>query len=161
MTDTRFPVPSYLWISLEATLQAESRKLVKEIAATLGQNEPALWKEVSKEKLSAYLVDMMDPTDETLQCIGYTLDGIVQKPCTNPVIFGKKTCPHHTNTVIKKPDSSLPKYRRLKYFDEEESTDKTCYVNTSTNDVVDCERLLRIGTWNPETQLLVLFMTTE
>ena len=87
MTDTRFPVPSYLWISLEATLQAESRKLVKEIAATLGQNEAALWKEVSKEKLSAYLVDMMDPTDESLQCIGFTLDGIVQKPCTNPVIF--------------------------------------------------------------------------
>jgi len=36
MTDTRFPVPSYLWISLEATLQAESRKLVKEIASALG-----------------------------------------------------------------------------------------------------------------------------
>jgi hypothetical protein len=158
MTDTRFPVPSYLWISLEATLQAESRKLVKEIAAALGQNEAALWKEVSKEKLSAYLVDMTDPTDERLQCIGYTLDGIVQKPCASPVVFGKKTCPHHTNTVIKKPDSSLPKYRRLKYFDEEE---KICYVNASTNDVVDCETLTQIGSWNPETQVLTLLTVQE
>jgi hypothetical protein len=158
MTETRFSVPSYLWISLEATLQAESRKLVKEIAATLGQNEAVLWKEVSKEKLSAYLIDMTDPTNETQQCIGYTLESIVQKPCTNPVIFGKKTCPYHVNTIIKKPDSSLPKYRRLKYFDEEE---KVCYVNSSTNDVVDCETLLQIGRWNPETQSLTVFEAME
>ena len=158
MACIRFPIPSYIWISLEAALKVESRKLVKEISQTLGQNDTALWKEVNKETFSAYLVDMTDPTNESLQCIGFTLDGIVQKPCTNPVIFGKKTCPHHTNTVIKKPDSSLPKYRRLKYFDEEE---KLCYVNTSTNEVVDCETLRRMGEWNPETHALTLLTTSE
>ena len=34
-------------------------------------------------------------------------------------------------------------------------------LNASTNDVVDCETLLRIGTWNPETQSLVLFIASE
>jgi hypothetical protein len=158
MACIRFPIPSYIWISLEAALKVESRKLVKEISQTLGQNDMALWKEVSKETFSAYLVDMTDPTNESLQCIGYDLTGEIQKPCTHPVIYGKNTCPHHNNSEIKKPDSALPKYRRLKYFDEEE---KLCYVNTSTNEVVDCETLRRMGEWNPETNALTLLMTSE
>ena len=158
MADTRFAIPSYIWISLEAALNVEARKLVKDISQTLGQNDTALWKEVSKETFSAYLVDMTDPTDETLQCIGYDLTGEVQTPCKHPVIFGKPTCPQHSNSEIKKPDTSLPKYRRLKYFDEEENV---CYINTSTNEVIDCETLRRIGEWNPETQVLTLLIVAE
>lgn len=152
----RLPVPRVIWESLEISLMAESRRLVNDIAKTLGKEESELWKEISKTPISAYLVDITEPTDETFTCRAYCLSGPIQRPCHKPVLFGKTVCPEHAAAPLMKPSSSLPKFRRVQYYDEELSETKECYLNPSTNEIYDKDTLTKIGVWNTELQELTL-----
>jgi len=153
---TRFAIPRLIWDSLEMALKGESRRLVKEIAKTLGQDEQELWKEVSKTTLSVYLADMTEPTDETYTCQAYNLSAQVQKLCKKPVIFGQRVCPEHIHSLGAKPSAALPMYRRLQYFDEDVAEQKECYLNPATNELIDKETLLKIGTWDTRTQTAMI-----
>ena len=155
------PVPKYIWESLESAIRAESRRLVRDIAKTLKKDEYNLWKEISKDTLNAYLVDLTEPTNESFQCKAYCLEGPVQKICKEPVLFGKDVCPHHCQSVLVKPSASLPKYRRLRYFDDAEGEEKEVYLDQATNQVYDKQTLEKIGQWNTDTQGLLLFKKTE
>lgn len=153
---TRLAIPRLIWDSLEMALKGESRRLVKDIAKTLGQDETELWKEVSKTTLSVYLADLTEPTDETYTCQAYNLTAQVQKICKKPVIFGHRVCPEHVNSLGKKPSAALPMYRRLQYYDEDDSVEKECYLNPATNELIDKETLLKIGIWNTHTQTALI-----
>jgi hypothetical protein len=151
------PIPKFVWESLESAIRAESRRLVREIANTLKKDESALWKEVSKDKITAYCVDLQDPTTESFQCKAYSLEGPVQKPCGQPVIFGKSYCPHHCQSLLTRPSSALPKLRRLRYFDEELDDEREVYLDQATNEVYDKETMEKIGQWLTESKSLLLF----
>ena len=155
---TLFPIPNFLWQSLEATLRHESRRLVRDIAATLKTNEADLWKHVSKEVFSAYLVDMNEPTNEQFECCSYELVGNLYKPCRNPVIYGTKTCPHHKGCALTKPPSHLVQYRVLNYYDEDTSEVERLYLNPATNEVLNPETLEPVGSWDPEEKVLTLLV---
>ena len=159
MESNRLAIPRLLWDSLEASLLAEAKHLTKEIAKTLGQPESELWREVSREKFSAYLVDMMEPTNEIYQCRSYSTSGRVQKPCKQPVIFGTRLCPEHTCRPIERVNTALPQMRVLKYYDEDDSVEKECYLDPATNTVLEKDTLTKIGEWNTDTQALTLFTT--
>lgn len=150
----QIPIPRYIWDSLEAAIQAESRRLVRDIAQTLGKPDGPLWNEVKKNSVSAYLVDLQEPTNEEFKCQAYTTNTLVQRPCGMPVIFGKKSCPEHCNTLHVKPDTSLPKYKVLHYEDDEGNLVKA-YLRES--DVLHVDTLEKIGTWNAESKTLSLF----
>lgn len=152
----KIPIPNYIWESLEAALRAESRRLVRDIAKTLGKDETELMRHVNTETISAYLVDLTDPTNEKFECTAYRLSGPVQKPCRNPVVFGTTKCLEHAHRSPK-PSASLPRYRLLKYYDEEKSEEFHVYLNPATNEVFDRSSLKRLGLWNPETQGLLLY----
>ena len=154
----RFPVQSYIWESLEATLKAESRRLIRDIAKSLGKDEVELARHIGTPSVSAYFVDMTDPTNERFECTAYSLKGPVQKPCRRPVIYGTSKCAAHSN-VNQRPSSSLPVYRNLKYYDEDESEEKCVYLNPATNQILSKDTLKQVGTWNPETKVLQLFLT--
>ena len=64
---SQLPVPTFVWDSLMATMKAQSRRLVEDIAKTLGQEPGPLWKEISKQQFGVYLVDMNEPTNEIFQ----------------------------------------------------------------------------------------------
>ena len=154
----RFPVQSYIWESLEATLKAESRRLIRDIAKSLGKDEVELARHIGTPSVSAYFVDMTDPTNERFECTAYSLKGPVQKPCRRPVIYGTSKCAAHTH-LNQRPSSSLPVYRNLKYYDEEDSEEKQVYLNPATNQILSKDTLKQVGTWNPETKVLQLFLT--
>lgn len=154
----RFPVQSYIWESLEAALKAESRRLIRDIAKTLGKDEGELARHIGNSFISAYFVDMTDPTNERFECTAYSLKGPVQKPCRRPVIYGTTKCAAHSH-LNQRPSSSLPVYRNLKYYDEEDSEEKQVYLNPATNEVLDKQSLQQIGIWNPEAKTLQLFVT--
>jgi hypothetical protein len=153
----RFPIQSYIWESLEATLKAESRRLIRDIAKTLGKDEAELIRHIGTPNISAYFVDMTEPTGEKFECTAYSLKGPIQKPCRRPVIYGTTKCGAHSHTQPR-PSSFLPIYRNLKYYDEEESEEKQVYLNPATNEILNKETLQQIGAWNPETKRLTLFL---
>lgn len=152
----RFPIHSYIWESLEATLKAESRRLIRDIAKTLGKDEAELIHHIGAPSFSAYFVDMNEPTGERFECTSYSLKGPIQRPCRRPVIYGTTKCAAHTH-IQQRPSSSLPMYRNLKYYDEEDSEEKLVYLNSATNDILEKDTLKTIGTWNPESKVLTLF----
>lgn len=158
---TRFPIPLFLWQSLEASLKHESRRLVREIASTLKTNEADLWKQVNKEVFSAYLVDMAEPTNEQFECCSYELCGPIYKPCRKPVVFGKKTCPDHTHRCLTKPPSGLPKYRVLSYLDDNTDEVVRLYLDPATNEVFAQDTLEKVGTWSTEEKSLTLYVKEE
>lgn len=154
----QIPIPRYIWDSLEAAIQAESRRLVRDIAQSLGKPEVPLWNEVKKNIVSAYFVDLQEPTGEEFKCQAFDLQGLVQKPCCQPVIFGTKACPQHSHSLHLKPDTSLPKYRVLTYEDENGNQVKA-YLRE--NDVLNADTLEKIGEWNSQTKTLSLFERNE
>jgi hypothetical protein len=154
---TMFPIPNFLWQSLEAALKHESRRLVKDIAATLKTNEADLWREVNKEVFSAYLVDMTEPTNEQFECVSYEAVGNLFKPCRKPVIYGESVCPAHKGCCLSKPPSNLTRYRVLCYYNEDDSEVVRLYLNTSTNEVTDPTTLEIVGTWDTDEKILTLY----
>lgn len=154
----RLPIQSYIWESLEATLKAESRRLIRDIAKTLGKDEGELARHIGTQNFSAYFVDMTEPTGEKFECTSYLLKGPIQKPCRRPVVFGTTKCPLHSH-IHERPSSSLPLYRMLKYYDEDESEEKYVYLNAATNEILNKDSLRQVGSWNPESKTLTLFLT--
>lgn len=154
---TLFPIPSFLWQSLEATLKHEARRLVKDIAATLKTDDADLWKKVNEEVFSAYLVELNEPTNEQFECCSYEAVGNLYKPCRKPVIYGEKVCPIHKGCCLMKPPSNLPRFRILNYYDEDESDVISLYVNPATNEVIDPLTLEPLGLWDTAEKRLTLF----
>jgi hypothetical protein len=154
----RLPIQSYIWESLEATLKAESRRLIRDIAKTLGKDEAELARHIGTPNFSAYFVDMTEPTGERFECTAYSLKGPIQKPCRRPVIYGTTKCAAHSH-LQQRPSAALPVYRILKYFDEEESEEKQVYLNPATNEILEKETLKHIGTWDSERKTVTLFLS--
>jgi hypothetical protein len=93
-------VPSILWDSFENALQTNIYRLVKDIAATLGESHQPLLDAIKTNKVRPFLVDMNDATDLNLVC-----DYICQRPdapailqpCGQVVLWGTtvRRCPQH------------------------------------------------------------------
>lgn len=154
---TRFPIPSFLWQSLEASLKVEARRLVRDIASTLKTNEADLWKQVNKEVFSAYLVDMNEPTNEQFHCAAYHAVGNIYKPCRKPVVYGSKLCPEHQEGALTKPPSQLPRYRLLYYYDDDTDDVIRLYLNQATNEVFHPDTFAKVGLWDTAEKTLTLF----
>lgn len=110
-TTTAVPVTRSLWESLEAVLDAQSRILIKDIARSLRQDEKVLLNEYRKDKTTAYLVDMNEPTNEKFQCEALADETTIVKRCRRPVLFGNKRCPEHV--TWKEPYANKPTLRRI------------------------------------------------
>jgi hypothetical protein len=147
-------IPRYIWDSLEAAIQAESRRLVRDIAGSLGKPELELWNQVKDKKVSAYFVDLQDPTNEEFKCEAFDLEALVQRKCCRPVIFGTKACAAHTHTQHLKPDTTLPVYKAIKYEDSEGNFQKA-YLKD--RDVLHPDTLEKIGEWDSSIKKLLLF----
>lgn len=156
MAATSIAIPRYIWDSLEAAIQAESRRLVRDIAQSLGQDDKALWNKVKAQKVSAYFVDMQDPTNEQFECEAFQLNAPVQRKCGRAVVYGTKACAEHSHTLHIKPDTTLPRYKVLKYENIEGIVEKA-YLSES-NAVLHYDTLEMIGEWLPVEKTIRLFI---
>lgn len=98
---------------MEAILQTEARRFIREIATSLGQSEQPLIDEMKKERLQIHLVDATEPTEETFICRAYTQEKNMMIICGAPVIYGTSFCPLHRSSETKKPPEGLQILRRL------------------------------------------------
>jgi hypothetical protein len=89
--ETKLPIPRILWENFEIALTAKVHALAKDIAKTLDVDVKPLMTALTKEKVSAYLVDQADIDADVseLRC-----------PCGAAIAWStaattKKRCPEH------------------------------------------------------------------
>lgn len=87
---SRLPIPRILWESLETALTAKIHLLAADIAKTLDVSAKPLMDALTKDRVSAYLVDQPD--------IGADVSEF-RCPCGAPIVWStvttKKRCPEH------------------------------------------------------------------
>ena len=87
--NTTLPIPRILWENLEIALTAKVHALAKDIAKALDTDVKPLMTALTKEKVSAYLIDQADIDADVseLRC-----------PCGAAIVWTastKKRCPEH------------------------------------------------------------------
>ena len=95
------PIPSIIWSSLEDTLQANMRRLVKDIAATLGQPEGPLLQAIKSETIRPYLFEESADADIDMRCefVCQTPETpLYIRPCARPISsHSRKSRSHDQN----------------------------------------------------------------
>jgi hypothetical protein len=94
----QFKVPRLLWESMEAVLQAQGKKYVREIAKTLEVDPRELIRQVFNK--DTVPVILHDTTTTTLECSAYIQERGAAKQtmarlCRRPVQLGSEFCSHH------------------------------------------------------------------
>jgi hypothetical protein len=91
------PVVYELWSLLEASLLAQAKHLVRDIAQEQGADPKALWDRVRREvKLTP--LELPDPVESTY-CSYQLRDGVIAQKCLQPVLLGHTTCPQHSGRL--------------------------------------------------------------
>jgi hypothetical protein len=136
---TTIPIPKIYWDTFQAALQAQVKRLAKDVAKSLRQPEQPLLKAILTEKVDAYLFEEegAEFTDlETMRCkykIPSEKNGAVLEACREPVLLGKGACCLHLGA--KEPSiAGLKVYRTLKI----EDTTYWLDGDTVLNDELEC-----------------------
>jgi hypothetical protein len=151
------PIPAILFDSLEATLQASMRLLVKDIAASLRESDAPLWKAIKDKKVAPYIFEESADKDIDMRCPYMTQGGdtpAIIKPCGQPVIWssGIRRCPEHAHSPIIRYPSRLPSVRIL---------DHTPPMFVSEDNTVYDGEMNPVGQYDGATQNLYLFKVSE
>ena len=93
MAEKEYKVSRLLWENLEATLLAQGKRFVKDIAKTLQVSEKELIKQVFPTK-DAFKVAIYDSNVESNQCSAY-VTGTVTHICRRPILTGSTFCASH------------------------------------------------------------------
>ena len=107
MSQTQIPVVYELWAALEASLLAQSKQLVRDIAQKEGANPKDLWARVSKE-ISFTPLELPEPVEPTFCSYQLRTSPIAQK-CLRPVLLGHTYCSEHCERL----SPSIPLHQYL------------------------------------------------
>ena len=126
MEPTPLLVPTIIHETILDTLEAQVRKLAKDIAKTLNVDEKLLIQELKKEKLEILTFD--DNVDIIeLTCKSYVLEKNVYIPCGQPIVYKKDYCISHLHdnlTFDKLKDLdvlTILNYDSVKYYRNREN----------------------------------------
>lgn len=136
---TTIPIPKIYWDTFQAALQAQVKRLAKDVAKSLRQPEQPLLKAILTEKVDAYLFEEegAEFTDlESMRCkhkVPSEKNGAVLEACRQPVLLGKGACCLHLG-VKETSTAGLKVYRTLKI------EDTTYWLDGETvlNDELEC-----------------------
>ena len=93
MQPASVPVVHELWSLFEASLLAQGKQLVRDIAREQGVDPLPLWKLVSKE-VRLQSIELPDSYEPSFCSYQYR-EGTIAKKCLRPVIVGHTQCPSH------------------------------------------------------------------
>ena len=90
------PVDKTIFETMENILEAQVRKLAKDIAKTLRVDEKPLLLAIQKEKIKTYFYEEEHETDiYDMKCKAYDKDGAIFTKCNYPIVFKKEFCVKH------------------------------------------------------------------
>jgi len=152
-----YAVQRPLWEAMESVIMAQSKRLIKDIAETLGEDEKKLWNAFRLEKTKPYLVDMEEPTNERFMCSAYDTSTAVATICSKPVLYGEPYCPCHRFWEMPAELKNKTELRRI-------IVDETTYYVATMRDVLNRLNVytvhnVRVGYMKGDT--LVLFDIQE
>jgi hypothetical protein len=152
-----YAVQRPLWEAMESVLMAQSKRLIKDIAETLGEDEKKLWTAFRLDKSHPYLVDLEEPTSENFKCSAFDTSTVVARICRKPVLFGERFCPAHRFWEMPSTLKNKPEYRRL-------TLDDSVYYVATVRDVFNTLNVYdvhnnRVGYFEDDT--LHLFEITD
>jgi hypothetical protein len=96
MAEKEYKVSRLLWENLEATLLAQGKRFIKDIAKTLQVSEKELIKQVFPTK-DTLKVAIYDSNVESNQCSAY-VTGTVTHICRRPTLTGSTFCASHVTS---------------------------------------------------------------
>jgi len=134
-TTTAVPVPKMYWDALEGALQAQVKRLARDISTCLREPEVPFLKHLAKEKVSVYLFEeegseMADIS--TMRCSSYV--PCVDNPqvlvrCNQPILLGRATrgCPSHAGRASQTSTTDLRVFKMVRdheqtYWVDDENT---------------------------------------
>ena len=148
----QIPLPKLYWETFQDALQAQVKRLAKEIATTLNQSEQPLLKALATEKVTAYLFEeegseLVDLQRMRCKHIQATSDNpAVLQRCNHPILLGtnQDSCPHHT--LHPKPSLQHPveTFRIIK----DKATGKKFWIDSESH--IRDSTLRICGTYTPE-----------
>ena len=110
---TQLPVVYELWSLLEASLLAQAKHLVRDIAHEQGADPKALWDRVRRE-VKLQPLELPDPVEPSY-CSYQLRNGVIAQKCLQPVLLGHSVCPQHCGRLSPAVplNQFLPKVTRL------------------------------------------------
>jgi hypothetical protein len=111
-----FPVVEEIWSVFEATLLAQSKKLVEDIAKKQQSDPKELWNKVrQKIKLGQIESDLPDPIPQLCPFYTGNADGCFIVRCRKACLLGFDRCPEHIHKPVQ-PEKSENPVRRIYDF---------------------------------------------
>jgi hypothetical protein len=158
---TSFPLPKLYWDAFQSTVQAQTKRLAKDIAASLRQSEHPLLKALHAEKVSVYLFEEegSEYTDlQSMRCKEFCRNSEnlhILEPCNQPVVIGQGTkCPHH---LYSKKTPVLRTLQKLRIIKDSEGTK---YWLTNENILLNSE-LEPVGRFQSNTRRIFVFENSD
>ena len=89
-------VDKTIFETMENILEAQVRKLAKDIAKTLRVDDKPLLLAIQKDKVKTYFYEEEHDTDVyDMKCKAYDKEGAIFTKCNDPIVFKKEFCVKH------------------------------------------------------------------
>jgi hypothetical protein len=155
-TKVSIPISRIYWDALQASLNAEVRRLAKEISSVLHQPEEPLMRAIKKNTLDVYIFEESNSSEieiESMRCshlVPSTDNPEVLCRCNQPILIGAgKACPAHLSKESPEFDS-VERLRIIKSFGESYWIDQNNIIRNKGD-------LKPIGRYKVESKQCLLF----
>jgi len=146
-------VTQSLYETLQAAFLMEGKRLCKDIATILGQDEKELQKKLLKNKIP---INLFSDSEHCLSCLVVVQKDTILARCRKPCILGTKRCiSHQAVEIIEDPAADLKQYTRV---ESNTDLDEPIWCHEETGTLVNSKGK-RVGTYEDEVVTLWEFDT--
>jgi hypothetical protein len=143
-------VPETLFLTLQASFQAEAKRICADMAKLLGIPEKELCKKVlNGKKLNLTLVE---DTERPLTCLVFQHTGATLARCRRPCVLGTSRCTFHQDAAITEPPANTKALVRLQTVVHDGSP-LVLWCDEETGAVYDAKHT-HVGTYENERLVL-------
>jgi hypothetical protein len=146
-------VTQSLYETLQAAFLLEGKRLCKDIATILGQDEKELQKKLLKTKIP---ITLFNDSECCLSCLVVIQKDNILARCRKPCILGTKRCiSHQAVEIIEEPSEDLTHYTRIESNSE---LDEPLWCHEETGYLINSKGK-KVGTYEDEVVTLWQFDT--
>jgi hypothetical protein len=147
-------VDKTIFETLENILEAQVRRLAKDIAKTLRVDEKPLLIALQKEKVKTYFYEEdHELSVYDMKCKAYEKEGALYSRCVHPIVFKKEFCVKHLNFHKHTVDSLRESEELYIVYTE----DKQEYYFDSNSKIYDRNLNLLAGTVDTEKKTIKIY----
>lgn len=151
-------VDKTMFETMENILEAQVRKLAKDIAKTLRVDEKPLLTAIQKEKIRTYFYEEEHETSVyDMKCKAYEKEGALYSRCDHPILFKKEFCVKHIQSHKYNVDSLRESEELYIVY----GTDKQEYYFDSKDRIYDRNLNLLTGKVDTENKSIKIYSVSN